>query len=206
MTGTAYWLYAGIQYIRGAFYAVTAICGPGSPAPIPGAVAKGSSLFLGTKTSDTTNTNLRVICGYDRVWLSAGSMPMISMKIPGLVGVLRDVQLRTNNDSTTGGIIATRYTNFQVRSQALIADRFIDNPTYDQPHTIVGNVPAAKTRGLFNFDDLGAVDVELFGPWGRSFIFNGFEYTKPTMKTWDGGVGDDAASLNLITDPIIRSQ
>tara|TARA_R110002110_G_scaffold16569_36_gene71737 strand:- start:2338 stop:4086 length:1749 start_codon:yes stop_codon:yes gene_type:complete len=195
----SYVILSTIQYIRGGFYAVSQ-AGPTSADPFI-----STSTLLGTTTAEVKDIELRITCGQDQVWISVGSTPALAVALPGFTAEAKTAQLQTSNDGVSGGILGTRYTDFKVRSVGLIAGRFIDNSTYDQPGTIVGNVPAAKTRGSFDMDDLGLVDLEVFGPWGRTLIADGFEYTKPIPKIWSGGIGESPATLDLITDPMIRS-
>jgi hypothetical protein len=85
--------------------------------------------------------------------------------------------------------------NYTVRSHGTIAGRLFDNKIDVAPRRLVGNVPAATV------EELGLVDIRLFGLFGESFYPNSFLYVLPPERTLGRS---SVRTLFTVQDPVLR--
>lgn len=152
-------------------------------------IAKGVQV-LGTVPS----AELRVVLGEGHAWGFAGSQAY-ALTVSGLGNQAKTIRIWAGNDAAAGGVVRTRFTDYEVRSAATIGGRLLEETTFNHPRRIEGLVPAAP------LEDVGLVEVSVFGPWGYKTSADAFEYTLPNTLTLKGGIG----AIVLPFDPQIRS-
>ena len=133
--------------------------------------------FVGKRDSTGRYTMLQKVIDYDAFPIDAGA-----------------VRFYVGNN-TLARRVQTRFSNFTVRSHALINSRLVEDKVDVSTRRMTGVVPAAT------LEEVGLHDLTVFGLFGSVTSVNGFEYTLPAEKT----VGRvTARRLFTVQDPVLR--
>lgn len=154
-------------------------------------------------TADEIKTTLRLVRNGSRIYGLIGLRDPITGRDITMTQVLNHnfastdaatVQIAVRNLNTARSVRA-RFSNFTVRSNASIGGRLLDDKRGGGRKQILGNVPAATLA------EVGLVDIEVFGLFGRAVIEDGFEYTLPAPRT----VGNEIArTARTYVDRVLR--
>ena len=116
--------------------------------------------FIGQRNASGIYTSLTKLLDWDR-WSTA---------TPGVVRLYVD-NLKTREN------VRVRFSNYTVRSHAIIGSRLLDNKVDLPRNRIAGDVPAVP------IEELGAADITVFGLFGAAIGVDAFEYLLPDPKT-----------------------
>lgn len=133
--------------------------------------------FVGVRDVSGRYTTLVKVIDYDRFPVDGGK-----------------IRLYLGNVGLAKRVVST-FANFTVRSHSTIAGRLLNNKLDISARRIVGNVPAAT------LEEVGLVDLSIFGLFGELKFTNGFRYVLPPEKTLGR---QSPRTLFTVQDPVLR--